>query len=54
MIRYRRPSNALADYKGLDSLRKQLDGLMDWVTDAWLSGRRGRHSVEARGLSLRS
>ena len=34
VIRYRKPSNALADYKGLDSFAKQLDELMDKITDA--------------------
>lgn len=34
VIRYRKPSNALADYKGLDSFGKQLDELMDKITDA--------------------
>lgn len=34
VIRYRKPSNALADYKGLDSLGKQLDDIMNQITDA--------------------
>lgn len=34
VIRYRKPSNALADYKGLDSFAKQLDELMEKITDA--------------------
>lgn len=34
VIRYRKPSNALADYNGLDSLGGQLDELMDKITDA--------------------
>lgn len=34
VVRYRKPSNALADYKGLDSFAKQLDELMEKITDA--------------------
>lgn len=34
VIRYRKPSNALADYSGLDSLGKQLDEIMNQITDA--------------------
>lgn len=34
VIRYRQPSNALADYNGLDGLGKELDGLLDKITDA--------------------
>lgn len=34
VIRYRKPSNALADYSGLDSLGKQLDDIMNQITDA--------------------
>ncbi|MBI4609855.1 MAG: DUF302 domain-containing protein [Candidatus Rokubacteria bacterium] len=34
VIRYRKPSNALADYNGLDSLGKDLDELMGKITDA--------------------
>jgi hypothetical protein len=34
VIRYRKPSNALADYNGLDSLGKDLDELMDKITAA--------------------
>lgn len=34
VIRYRKPSNALADYNGLDSLGKQLDDIMNQITDA--------------------
>lgn len=36
VIRYRKPSNALADYSGLDSLGKQLDDIMNQITDAAL------------------
>lgn len=34
VIRYRKPSNALADYAGLDGLGKDLDELMDRITAA--------------------
>lgn len=34
VIRYRKPSNALADYNGLDSLGKELDDILDKITDA--------------------
>lgn len=34
VIRYRKPSNALADYKGLDGLAKELDEILDKITDA--------------------
>ena len=34
VIRYRKPSNALADYNGLDGLGKELDGILDKITDA--------------------
>ncbi|MBI4562388.1 MAG: DUF302 domain-containing protein [Candidatus Rokubacteria bacterium] len=34
VIRYRKPSNALADYSGLEGLGKQLDDIMNQITDA--------------------
>ncbi|MBI4169822.1 MAG: DUF302 domain-containing protein [Acidobacteria bacterium] len=34
VIRYRKPSNALADYDGLDGLGKELDNILDKITDA--------------------
>jgi len=34
VIRYRKPSNALADYNGLDTLGMQLDDILDKITDA--------------------
>lgn len=34
VIRYKKPSSVLADYKGLDSLGKQLDELIGTLTDA--------------------
>lgn len=34
VIRYRKPSNAFADYNGLDGLGKNLDELMEKITDA--------------------
>lgn len=34
VIRYKKPSSVLADYKGLEGLGKQLDGLVAQLTDA--------------------
>jgi len=34
VIRYKKPSTILADYKGLDALGKQLDDLVASLTDA--------------------
>ncbi len=34
VIRYKKPSSVLADYKGLESLGKQLDDLLAQLTDA--------------------
>jgi uncharacterized protein (DUF302 family) len=34
VIRYKKPSSVLADYKGLESLGKQLDDLVAQLTDA--------------------
>lgn len=34
VVRYRKPSNALGDYSGLQSLGKELDELMEKITDA--------------------
>lgn len=34
VIRYRKPSNALADYTGLDGFAKELDEILDKITDA--------------------
>lgn len=34
VVRYRKPSNALADYNGLDGLGRDLDALLDKITDA--------------------
>lgn len=34
VIRYRKPSNAFADYNGLDGLGRDLDELMEKITDA--------------------
>jgi uncharacterized protein (DUF302 family) len=34
VIRYRKPSNALADYNGLAGLGKELDDILEKITDA--------------------